>query len=637
MKEKSPITVKQYKICPKTRSSRTRQSELGLLLKLCLLQSSFCTYKIMRNSYIHNRAGICDSLVMNEIYTGNINHNRKISININPSDPNKIELLPDANNIKMYQVIARGTECYTWPNPARFNTFGFIMEPVPDAEPDNPLTSFTCRIRTFILPTDMIPCDPAVTYIKFEESFRFYFNSVYMTFDEIKRNSRVNYSYTHYRYYYIIRIGMDVNLPFSAYFSDNFIEMLLAQPFHVRASSYVTLFSKAKLVDYNTALSPHSLALTPPEYLRRITHDSLPGYYFVPDPSGDNGRFAHLMGISYLRMTITYSFTLYMSEPQNMDASNVGVLRYRLDHRYNDMHLVRVNYQFHIMKVGSDVRIEMRRIDLADDTTVNGTISINIPLTKTDEYVHFGFAYGIAHLYYKTGTTMLIRVYETLFGWHDGNKQITSGQYDIEGTYQSLLRGGNAELSDFQYSNYNDRAMTTQNSQNIFGLRLFCYSGEYGAYPATKIPKSEPNLNYDGQCMYFGIFKHSCNAYAFQRKATDLNGHYIYYGQYRGRTSYNPSSKCLAPFRYAECLVPYPSYNRDLVFNSRITNYMKMHLFSDFEGDSQQAIDLRANRAKFTDNLNKEYWVLCPEDCKNPLMKFWNLLVLISFFRVHQN
>ena len=226
------------------------------------------------------------------------------------------------------------------------------------------------------------------------------------------------------------------------------------------------------------------------------------------------------MKLSSERMKKTYSFELSLSEPQNMNTNNIGVLRYRLDHRYSEMDLVRVNYEFHIMKVGSDVKIDMKRVDLADDMTVINTISINLPLTKTDEFVHFGFSYGIAHLYYKAGTTkMFLRVYETLFGWHDGNRQIINSQYDLEGPYQSVLRGGAAELSDFQYSNYNDRSLGNQNAQNIFGLRLIEYTFQFGAFPVTKIQKADPNLDKaDGQCMYYGIFEKRCNSLAFQRK-----------------------------------------------------------------------------------------------------------------------
>ena len=409
------------------------------------------------------------------------------------------------------------------------------MEPVTDPEPDNPLTSFTCRVSKFVLPTDLVPCDPDTTYLSFEDIFYFDFTFVRMTYDEIKPKSRVRYSYGNIRKYHVINIGMESSLAPESYFNDDFMEMLVVQPFRQQDRMRLALYSRSFLRDCNIALARHNVVLTGSEYLTRITHDSLPGYYFVPDPNGDDGRFAHLQGQSSSRITKSYSYELYLSEPQNMDVSNIGVLRHRLDHRYSDLQLVRVNYEFHIKKVGSDVNIEMRRVDLADDTTVNNTISINIPLTKTDEYVHFGFSYGIAHLYYKTGTaTMFLRVYETLFGWHDGSRQITSSQYDLEGPYQSVRAPWNNEISDFQYPNYNDRALTLQNTENIFGLRLIAYTFQSGAYPPTKIAKAEPNQDLaDGQCMLYGIFKNRCISLAFQRKRGSSNIDYTLSGHYQ--------------------------------------------------------------------------------------------------------
>ena len=563
---------------------------------------------------IFSHAEICSSSTTSTYLAGFIRKDKKISFKIDQNDLNKIEVLPDENNVRKYQLTARGTECYTYPYTTRNNFFAVFMEPVPDPEPGNPLTSFTCRVSKFVLPTDLVPCDPDTTYLSFEKIFYFEFNSVRMTYDEIKPKSRVRYSYGNIRKFYVINIGMESSLSPQSYFNDDFMEMMVVQPFQQLQRFKLALFSRVFLRDCNVALARHGVVLTASEYLKRITHDSLPGFYFVPDPSGDNGRFAHLQGLSHNRITKSYSYELYLSEPQNMDANNIGVLRHRLDHRYSNMELVRVNYEFRIKKVGSDVNIEMRRIDLADDTTVNNTISINIPLTKTDEYVHFGFSYGIAHLYYKTGTeTMFLRVYETLFGWHDGNRQIASSQYDLEGSDQGVLTGGSSEISDFHYSNYNDRAMTLQNVQNLFGLRLIAYTFQSGAYPPTKIAKAQPNQDLaDGQCMFFGLFPYRCVSLAFQRKRGSSNIEYTLTDRYRGRFSNNPTTKCLIPFRFSDCLIPQPGYNRDLVI--RTTN--PMYLISDFEGSSPEAIELRKDRAKFTDNLGLDYWVKCPDDCK---------------------
>ena len=590
-----------------------------LLLKLTLVGQSLASLTIKGYGYFHARGAVCGSLANTQFLIHQIRPGKKISFHINPTDPNKIEALPDENNVKKYQLISRGTECYTHPNHDRYNTYGLFMEPVPDAEPDNPLTTFTCKIERFVLPTDMVQCNPGTTYQKIEDAAYFYFNSVTMTYESIKKSSKIGYSYSTLMTYYVISLTMASNLNPSTYFNDQFMEMLMAQPYRELGRLTFAFFRKDIFNNnFKIALQTHGVALTVPEFLRRITHDSLPGYYFIPDPSGDNGRFAHFLSGSYVRITKTYSFELYLSDPQNMDANNVGVLRYKLDHRFNTMQLIRVNYQFHIKKIGSNINIQMKRIDVTDDTTVLNTLTIDIPFTKTDEYVHFGFTFGIAHLYYKTSapTTMMIRVYETLFGWHDGNNPITNARYDTEGPYQSVISGGHTnELSDFQYSNYNDRAMTSQNSQNIFGLRYLAYSGLHGAYPSLFFTNS---VTYTGdrlKCMYPGIFSGWCNSWAFQTKRGASSKLHTRNVAFLGRYSNNPLEKCLIGYRLRDCLIPKPGYNRDLVIERSEGIATPVYLISDFEGSSQAAIDLRKDRAKFTDNLGLDYWVKCPPEC----------------------
>ena len=157
--------------------------------------------------------------------------------------------------------------------------------------------------------------------------------------------------------------------------------------------------------------------------------------------------------------------------------------------------------------------------------------------------------------------------------------------------------------------------MTVQNSQNIFGLRIFCRNNRFGAYPSTKVTTTS-NLNYDNHCMYFGVTSNRCNAYVFQRKRGSNTRYYAFNGIYRDRVGNNPESKCLVPFRQHDCLIPKSDYNPELIMNPTPSRTTPMHLITDFEGSSQEAIDLRSERVLYQNNLNQKYWVKCPQDCK---------------------
>ena len=545
--------------------------------------------------------------------------NTKISFKINPTDPQKLEALPNDSGTKQYQFVSKSTQCYTYSNSARYNIFGVFMEIVPDSEPTNPSTSFGCKISKFILPTDMVECDPAETYLDIENVFSFTSGSLQLGYDDIKKGSSAKFSYSQVHQYHVVSVMMDTAKDPYSYIDDDFMEMLIAQPFRQRTRIRAAYFEKDSYLRYRQGLIKMGETLTSAKFLARITHDSLPGYYLVPDPNDDNGKFGVLYSASFNLFSKTYCQEFYMSELQNMDLNNIGVLKYKLDHRYANMELVRASYHIFIKKVALDVVLEIKRIDVDDDTTVQNTMSLTIPLTKPDEFFHFGFCYGIAPLYYTTDLTMKIRVYDAFFGWHGNNDRIVESQYDVEGGHGAVYRPihpSAAEVSTIQYSNYDDRAMTTQNPSNLFGLRFMSFTQQYGAFPATRVMKGGPNQNHGGRCMYRGIFQWGSNAYAFQVKRGVSSWNMVWNGAYRARGPENPSSKCLVPYRYLDCLIPAAGYNRDLIVSTSVQNPYPIHRIDEFEGNTPEAVALRTGRVKFTDNLNLDYWIKCPPGCK---------------------
>ena len=581
---------------------------------------------IIVNSHLYSGGAVCEWKDVDTYFIGKTMRTKLVSYYINPSDPGKILALPDAGGTKKYQLVSRGTQCYTSPNAARYGVFGFILEYVADAQPENPGTDFTCKITKYILPTDLVPCNPLVTYMRLSNILTFTSGTSSLTYENLLKNSVINYSFDNIRKHLLNFIGISSNLVISSYFDDTFMEMLVAEPYSQGADLYFASYDMDNYDNIHQAFLKVGVTQTTANYLQRITYDSLPGWHFAVNPAIDNGKFAHIMSDSNYYLSRTYCYNLYFSGPNAMNNNNIGVLKYYFDHRFAAMTLIKYNYHFHIKKVGVTIKIEMRRVNSANDVTVLNTLPINIPFTKTDEFVHFGFCVGLAPLYYTTGTTMLIRIYEVLYGWHDNLKQITNTHYDILGDNALLTTEDSgvyaSEVGHFQYSNYNDRALTQINNANIFGLRVLTGKGIYSAFPTVRIMKGEPNENRGGKCMYFGIQKTKCNAYAYQRKRGDLSEHTIYFGNYFGRYDENPVSKCLVAYDIKQCLVPVAGYNRDLTVKINPYDAYPMYLISEFEGSTPAAVALRQGRTKITDSLGVDYWIKCPGGCK-----FTNLII----------
>ena len=65
--------------------------------------------------YSYSGGEICPYPTTSTYLAGIVERDKKVSFNIDPHDLNKIEVLPDENNVKKYQLVSRGTECFTYP------------------------------------------------------------------------------------------------------------------------------------------------------------------------------------------------------------------------------------------------------------------------------------------------------------------------------------------------------------------------------------------------------------------------------------------------------------------------------------------------------------------------------------------
>ena len=84
------------------------------------------------NSHIYSGNPVCEKKEVNTYYVGRTLPNKLISFDINPNDPEKILVLPDSGGTKKYQLVGRGSQCYTYADPARYSLYGFYLEYVPD-------------------------------------------------------------------------------------------------------------------------------------------------------------------------------------------------------------------------------------------------------------------------------------------------------------------------------------------------------------------------------------------------------------------------------------------------------------------------------------------------------------------------
>ena len=188
----------------------------------------------------------------------------------------KIEALIGEDGLKKYQVVQRGTECYTYPFYDRFNFFGLRLDYVADPEPGNPLTTYSCKAGAYILPVDLVPCQDEVIYVDFETEFKFRFGSAIQPFDKIRPFSYTKYRYSYFRFFYISKVAIPNTI--KDYFDDKFMEMLVCQPPRQEDATYQVRFWKTDFFRLKNALGSYSKNLKPGVLLKRLTFDSLPGY-----------------------------------------------------------------------------------------------------------------------------------------------------------------------------------------------------------------------------------------------------------------------------------------------------------------------------------------------------------------------
>ena len=394
--------------------------------------------EFLESIYVHMGNKGCTGTDRREFYSGYVNLGQKMKFLIDTSAP-KIEVLTGEDGLKKYQLVQRGTDCFTYPFYDRFNFFGLRLDYVADPEPDNPQTTYSCRAAAFILPTDLVPCQAGVTYIDFETEFKFQYGLTRQPYDKITPNSNTRYSYSHFKYYYISKVAISDSI--SNYFDDDFVEMLVCQPSRQESVSYPLRFWKADFFNLKEALGSHGTALTSGDFLRRITFDSLSGYLFEPDGTGEDGRFAYFSDQPRVTVTKNILNQFFISKPEVFDSSNIGVIKLRTSERFSGMQLTKFAYDLWMKKEGSNIRFELQRLDFDNQNTVLNTISIDVAYTVADEWIHFAFWFGIAPLYAKTGKAAQFKVYEKLSGWHNGVKSNSKALTPLRGLLRIFITG----------------------------------------------------------------------------------------------------------------------------------------------------------------------------------------------------
>ena len=266
----------------------------------------------------------------------------------------------------------------------------------------------------------------------------------------------------------------------------------------------------------------------------------------------------------------------------------------------------------------------MERKSIGLFRTTKTTISISIPVEKPEEWIHFGFSFGIAPYYYEQagGTALYTRVYEELFGWHNEKSYRSFSNYSFVGDFIQIIGADtNDEMLTLQLKIFEDAEGKNPIKNNIISLRLIAYNHLTGGFPPTRLTLPE-NDNLDKKCFFFGIVKDQCNAFAFLKNMKDTQSDYVSSAGYKTREQdscfeINECKYCLDAYK---CLAPQEGYNRQLnkveVYNSKDV-MMLSSILDEIQGNGGSA-----RHVAFFDNKGNKYWVRCPESCKEKNIQF---------------
>ena len=544
--------------------------------------------------------------------------NAKFSFYINNNDPNKLTAL-NINGQDRIQLVARGNDCYTYSDTARINRFGVLLRAKSATE---------CEIKEYILPMDLVPCQGGVTYTKFEDRFRFKsIDNNYYTYSSIGRDARragINGKIVEN---WFCSVGVDSAQQVSSYFNDQFAELILACPLKIYDFRYITYFDeeffgkiKIGLNSFPAGINPS--AFTPNKFLKRVTHDGLPGYHFDVDQAGDKGTLYYSLSAHKLALTRSFVNQFYISNPGAFDGTNLATIAFRTDHNPSvtpAVNLRKYSYNIKIDKVLDRIRIQMDRVNSANGTVTPATLTIEIPIEVAGDWIHFGFSVGIAPLFHgqTTGTSSLyIKVYEELFGWHNDKTYRDSSDYSwIAPTQTSFTdTSDDSEIIKFQLNVYDDAAKTIKNPNNIFGLRYISRASVLGAFPPTRLGVALGENN-EKKCFFKGLLPFECNAFAFLKNMNDVQPQYLLDGFYKERVTCPGTEKCSYCMLDNLCMVPKDGYNRQLRLTPNPSYIDPLVLASAFEGASEAAEKQREGFVVFLDNQGNKYWVRCPDSC----------------------
>ena len=205
----------------------------------------------------------------------------------------------------------------------------------------------------------------------------------------------------------------------------------------------------------------------------------------------------------------------------------------------------------------------MERRSEANGAVTPASLTIEIPIEVAGDWIHFGFSVGISPIYHTkaTGTSSLyVKVYEELFGWHNRKRYRDWSDYTFTGDESNLTNDqDHSEIVKFQLSVFNDAEKRDKNVDNIFGIRLIKYSDHIGAFPAPRLGHKS-YYNPKQSCFFFGLVKRHCNAYAFQNNFNSVSPpEYLYLGTFvRQGPSCPTTDKCKVCMLKNLCMVPQP-------------------------------------------------------------------------------
>ena len=579
-------------------------------------------YTIFERAALQDRMEVCKYSNRDEFVFMATKPGLKISFLVNNANGASISLLNDGGS-KRYKLTAIGSSCVTFPEKDKTNLFGVVIRYVA-AEGDG---ERTCRVSQVIIPTNMVSCSSGVNYKPLTDVLKFKESSTVQEHTSIAKKSKLDYNSNHIRGSYGVVLWVRAGTADAGNFNDDFLQALIAAPNRESGAKRLVHFwsGREDFKRYRDALARKSHTLKVSDYLKRIGWMGKPGYMFLAEGSPLEDRFSYSFSSAKSRLSWSLMLQFYIGALQGFGPSNNFMLKIRTDNKDAPPTMEVHKYAYNVeVKTGTGNELELKLLRLDAAENVLETMTTTIPVTKNDEYVHFGVMLGITPLYDLTGTANFkFRIYEQIYCWHDGKTKDAGGFYDIQGSEKLSTYEGddNAQFVDLTAVFYSDLSKTARRT-NFCGLRFFMFDDTQGAYPSHKIDGLANNDNPQGLCMARGVNHNHCNAYAFQTKPGVASTHYIIDSEFTPRSASVPVEICEVLYRDKDCMVPVVDYNRELLINDNPHIDFLPKKLTDFEGSGEAAQKLKSGRVRFPTNdpSSTYYWIRCPFDCKFSLI-----------------